>query len=100
MSNYNTFALINCKKRKVILVTSSARKAKKLLNKGFKIEVWNNNALKELIYSRNSSDLKKYIILEKEYIRNKQSLKEHRNHKEQLLVKEKFNDNKSRTQKL
>lgn len=39
MAKYNTFVVYNCKKRHIILVTSSARKAKQDLCVGVKVEV-------------------------------------------------------------
>lgn len=83
MAYYNTFIVIDCKKRKTLLVTSSARKANAEFHKGRKIEVWTNNILFETI---RSTDLKKevfpmlpYIQKEKEYIQSKQHNAEVRN---------------------
>lgn len=76
MANYNTFVVIDCKSRKTVVVTSSARKANKEFFKGRKIEVWNDNSLLETI---RFTDIRKeafpmlpYIRKEKEYIRVKQ----------------------------
>lgn len=79
MANYNTFALVDTKTRKSILITSSARKCKKAMQTGYRIEVWNNNALVETIYSRNMESINKYVRLEKEYIAMKQKKAEERN---------------------
>lgn len=72
MACYNTFVVCDCKKRKVLLVSSSARKAAKMLQKGKRIDVWNENRLIEGIYSRQSFEMQKYISLEKQYIAKKQ----------------------------
>lgn len=76
MANYNTFVVIDCKKRKPILVTSSARKANGYLTTGIRIEVWNNNEKLETIYESTKRyekrPLQPYIDKEREFIRIKQ----------------------------
>lgn len=88
MANYNTFVVFDCKKRKVLLVTSSAIKAKKLFKVGIKIEVWNENELVEVIYfakSKYSKDyIWRYILKEKEYIGNKQKKAEEKNKRRKI----------------
>lgn len=88
MANYNTFIVVDCNSRKSILTTSSARKANKLLQTGFRIEVWNNNAKVETIYEsdkrKEANPMAPYIALEKEYIREKQARAEERNKKRRL----------------
>lgn len=79
MADYNTFTLIDTKTRKMILTTSSARKCKKQFTKGYRIEVWNNNRLVEVIYDKNIADMNKYISQEKEYISRKQQRATERN---------------------
>ena len=79
MANYNTFNLVDTKSRKTILTTSSARKCKREFVKGRRIDVWNGNALVDVIYSRNLPDIDKYIRLEKEHIARKQQLATERN---------------------
>lgn len=83
MANYNTFVVVNCKTRKPIVTTSSARKAYKELQTGIRVEVWNNNVLIEKIYesdkTREGNPMKPYIDMEKEYIRKKQEMAEKRN---------------------
>lgn len=83
MANYNTFVVVDCKSRKSILITSSARKASRLLSTGFRIEVWNNNNCIEKIYDRDRKQerfpLTPYIEKEREYIREKQQRAEARN---------------------
>lgn len=77
MANYNTFVVYDCKARKNVLVTSSARKASKLLAKGYKVEVWNGNRKLETLYEhhkkRENNPLGPYISLEKEFIADKQN---------------------------
>ena len=84
MANNNTFNLIDTKTRKTIFTTSSARKCKKAFEKGYRVDVWNNNRLIETIYSRNLNNINKYVVLEKEYIANKQKKAEERNRRRKL----------------
>lgn len=79
MANYNTFALVDTKTKRTLLVTSSARKCKKAFQDGLRVDVWNNNSLVESIYGRNIETINKYIKLEKEYIALKQKRAEERN---------------------
>jgi hypothetical protein len=82
MAKYNTFLVIDCKTRKPILTTSSARKANRLLTTGVRVEVWNDNKKVEIIYDTDKKEknpLSPYITLEKEYIRKKQAKAEERN---------------------
>lgn len=73
MANYNTFNLIDTKTRKTILTTSSARKCKREMQTGRRVDVWNGNELVETIYAKNIDDLNKYVRMEKEYIAQKQA---------------------------
>lgn len=73
MAAYNTFVVIDCKKRTPTLVTSSARKVKRSLTSGFRIDVWNDNMKTAVIYHKTRNLLNPYISLEKEYIRKKQA---------------------------
>lgn len=76
----NTFVVVDCKDRKNVLVTNSARKAKDRLYVGAKIEVWNSNGVHmETIYSRNIGKINKYISLQKQFIGEKQRKAEQRN---------------------
>ncbi len=88
MANYNTFVVVNCSTRKPILTTSSARKAYKELQKGIRIEVWNDNALIERIYEgdkkRERNPMKPYIDKEREYIRKKQERATQKNKRRRL----------------
>ena len=79
VANYNTFGLIDTKTRKILLITSSARKCKKAFVKGHRIEVWNGNTLINCIYNKNLSEIDKYIKLEKQHIAEKQRKAELRN---------------------
>lgn len=85
MADYNTFLVVDCKTRKPILTTSSARKAKKELRTGVRVEVWNNNALVEKIYEsdkrKETDPFAPYVRTEREYIRKKQAQAEARNRK-------------------
>ena len=72
MTNHNVFVIYNCKKRKNVLITSSARKAKSELRTGIKIEVWNESGIIETIYARYPKKMNRYISLQKEYIAKKQ----------------------------
>ena len=72
MANYNTFSLVDTKTRKTLLTTSSARKCKKAFIKGYRIDVWNENILVDIIYNKNINDINKYVRREKEYIAKKQ----------------------------
>lgn len=87
MAKYNTFALIDTKTKKVLMITSSARKSKKAFVKGCRIEVWSANVLSEVIYNRNLADIDKYISIEKEYIARKQKKAEERNKQRKLKAK-------------
>lgn len=89
MANYNTFVVFDNVKRKNILVTSSAKKAKCKLNKGIKIEVWNENTCIETIYTREINEFEKYVNLEKQYIARRQEKAELRNKKRERKRQEK-----------
>ena len=78
MAKYNTFLVLSTK-GKPLLVTSSARKARHLLQTGVRVEIWNENAKTETIYSRNRAGLDKYVTEERDYIRAKQAAAELRN---------------------
>ena len=78
MAKYNTFLVLSTKGRP-LLVTSSARKARKLLQTGIRIEVWSANAKEETVYHRTRSRLERYVAAEREYIRAKQEAAERRN---------------------
>ena len=83
MARYNTFVVVDCARRKVLMVTSSARKANSYLAKGVRVEVWSDNSLVERIYERDKSrekcPLGPYIDMERDYIRKKQQKAEQRN---------------------
>ncbi len=79
MANYNTFGLIDTKTKKILLVTSSARKCKKAFVKGHRIEVWCKNEIVKTIYNKNIDEINSYIATEKQYIAEKQRKAEKRN---------------------
>lgn len=79
MAKYNTFVVQETKSGRAVMVTSSARKVKRLLTKGLRIEVWSSNEKSETIYTRTSEKLNKYIAAEREHIRSKQEAAERRN---------------------
>lgn len=77
--SYNTFVVVDCKKRKPVLVTSSARKAKDQLRTGIRVEVWNCNCLVETIYAHDGAFIAPYIQAEREFIGKRQRAAEARN---------------------
>ena len=83
MAKYNTFLVLSTK-GKPLLVTSSARKARQILQKGVRVEVWSENAKAETIYHRTSATLDRYVAAEREYIRSKQAAAELRNKRRRL----------------
>lgn len=78
MATYNTFLVLSTK-GSPLLVTSSARKASKLLRVGVRVEVWSSNIKAETVYHRTRQKLDKYVAAEREYIRAKQAAAEKRN---------------------
>lgn len=87
MANYNTFGLVDTKTRKILLITSSARKCKNAFVKGCRIEVWNGNTLAKTIYNKNLSEIDSYIKVEKQYIAEKQRKAEMRNKRRKQKLK-------------
>ena len=79
MANYNTFVVVDCNSRKSVLTTSSARKSSKMLQTGFRIDVWNDNEKVLTVYAKDTAPMKPYIDAEREYIRQKQARAEARN---------------------
>lgn len=78
MAKYNTFLVLETK-GVPLLVTSSARKARKLLQTGVRVEVWSANVKVETIYHRTIHLMGKYVTAEREYIRARQAAAEQRN---------------------
>lgn len=78
MANYNTF-LVTTTKGKPLLVTSSGKKAAAMLQPGVRVEVWNENAKREIVYARTRWEMGKYIEAERAYIGRKQALAERKN---------------------
>ena len=89
MANYNTFVVVDTKSRKSILTTSSARKAKKELRVGTRIDVWNNNEKINTVYTSTQDKMKPFVLAEKEYIGQKQLKAEQRNARRRLSGKQK-----------
>lgn len=79
MAKYSTFVVQQTKGGKAMLVTSSARKAKRMLAPGLRVEVWTENRKAETVYTRTSEKLNAYVAEEREYIRAKQAAAEQRN---------------------
>ena len=79
MANYNTFAVVESRHGKILLVTSSARKANEMLYVGKRVEVWNNNEKVASITYKAKDKMRLYIQTEKNYIKNKQDVATRRN---------------------
>ena len=82
MSKYNTFLVCLCKSGRSILVTSSARKAVRMLEKGKRIEVWNENTRLRVVHQKTREQMKVYIRQEQDYLFAKQVAAERRNNKQ------------------
>lgn len=82
-SGYNTFVVVNCRTRKVELVTSSARKANDRLKTGWRVEVWNCNQLVERIHAKEKEryPMQPYIDAERAFVGERQRRREDRNKK-------------------
>lgn len=83
-NGYNTFVVVNCRTRKIELVTSSARKANERLKTGWRVEVWNCNQLVERIHATEKGErfpMRPYIEAEREFIGERQRRREMRNSK-------------------
>ena len=87
MADYNTFTVVDCKTKKALLTTSSARKAGAELVKGKRIDVWNQNEKVNVVYDKTHEKMKPYISAEKEYIRAKQAAAEERNARRKRKVR-------------
>lgn len=79
MAKYNTFVVQKTNSGQAVLVTSSARKAKRALAVGLRLEVWSENQKVETVYTRTAHRMNKYIHAERQYIRVKQAAAEARN---------------------
>lgn len=75
----SAFVVINCKQRKTVLTTLSARKAKNALIKGLKVEIWVDNNLFDTAYSNQTEKLNIFVAKEKQFIGRKQKMAEERN---------------------
>lgn len=74
-----TFVLVESRNRNILLVTRSAGKARAMLKKGIRCEVWEKDHLFEKVYWRSRVLLLPYIEAEKDYHRQKQMRREDRN---------------------
>ncbi len=72
MAMYNTFLVMDCRSRRPLLVTSSARKAVRALETGRRVEVWCENELVRTVYAKTRQDMREYTEIERQYIRAKQ----------------------------
>lgn len=88
MANYNTFVVVDCKARNLMLVTSSAKKAASCLTTGIRIEVWNDNSKVVTVYDHSRWKIRPYILLEREYIRKKQEKAERRHERKRRKLNE------------
>lgn len=75
----NAFVVIDCKRRKVVLTTLSARKAQSVLRKGLKVEIWIDNIHFDTVYSKQFEKFKPFTLQEKQWIGKKQKRAEERN---------------------
>ena len=77
----NVFVVIDCKKRKTVLATPSARKAMCVLRKGLKVEIWVDNIHFDTVYCypQHLVKLNPFTLQEKQYIGRKQKKAEERN---------------------
>ena len=80
MAQYNTFTVQFTKSGRILLVTSSARKARLMLSPGLRVEVWSENRKIETVHTRTAERLDTYMAAERAYIRAKQTAAEKRNH--------------------
>ena len=79
MNNFS-YTVVDCNKRKTILVTKSPSKAKELLNKGIKIQVWHKNSLMQTIYKKDEWLMNSYIEMQEntqDKIRAKAKIESH-----------------------
>lgn len=76
------FVVVDCKKRRPILATPSARKATgtlKNVKSGLRVEVWDDHICVTIAYPKDLYKLDPYVQLEKQYIGRKQKRAEERN---------------------
>lgn len=72
MANYNTFVVCESRHGKIYMVTSSARKARSMLTKGYRVEVWNENIKHCVVTKKTEDELIPFVKIEKEYIAKRQ----------------------------
>ena len=69
-----------------MLVTSSARKALRMLEKGRRVEVWNENTRIKVVHQKTREQMKVYIRQEQDYLFAKQVAAERRNNKQTTFL--------------
>ena len=74
-----TFVVVDCKKRRIVYVTQSARAAWAMMEKGRRLEVWQRGEQMARLYSEDWVRFKRYIEAERAYIAQKQKRHEIRN---------------------
>lgn len=79
----NTFLLYDTKRKRVELVTSSAKAARERLKVGIRVDVWSGYSKVETVYSRTADKMIPYVSAEKEYHRQKQEAAERRNRRKE-----------------
>ena len=82
MAKYNTYLVCLCKSGRSILVTSSARKATRMLEKGRCVEIWNENTRLKVVHQKTREQMAPYIRQEQDYLFAKQVAAERRNNKQ------------------
>lgn len=85
MAKYNTFLVCLCKSGRSMLVTSSARKALRMLEKGRRVEVWNENTRVKVVHQKTREQMSPYIRQEQDYLFAKQVAAEARNSTRRIL---------------
>lgn len=75
----NAFVVIDCEQRKTVLATLSAQKAKCVLRKGLKVEIWIDNIHFDTVYSKQVDKFKPFILQEKQWMSKKQKRAEEKN---------------------
>ena len=89
MANHNTFAVVESQHGKILLITSSARKANEMLCEDNHIEVWNNNEKFITITHEDKDRMRAFVRIEKDFIRRKQ---------EKATIKNKYKKEKKQCQ--
>ena len=80
----DSFVVVDCKMRRIVYVTQSARAAWAMMEKGRRLEVWQNGENMARLYFEDWVRFKRYIEAEREYIAKKQRRHEIRNERRRL----------------